>query len=302
MFYPRLILIISILVPTYLSAVQKKYIPVSQVAHESDIPDSVVSEPLVPELVIVVPSYNNEKYARRNLDSLTKQKTTNPYSIIYIDDCSTDKTGSIVDDYARTHELPSTFLKVIHNKERKGALANIYETIHAHCKDHQIVVLVDGDDALNHDGVLARLEREYSDPDLWMTYGQFIFYPSTKWGMTYEIPRQALIEKQVRSLVYVAQHLRTFKTKLFKKIRKDDLMLDGKFYAMNADMAIMIPMLELSAPLHTNAPNHSKFISDIMYIYNYENPISDHVIDRALQLKLEDVIRALKPYEPLEKL
>ena len=39
-----------------------------------------------------------------------------------------------------------------------------------------------------------------------------------------------------------------------------------------------------------------------MYIYNYANPISDFRIDRGLQLDLEKVIRAIKPYEPLEKL
>ena len=200
------------------------------------------------EFVIVVPSYNNEKYARRNLDSLIRQKNTHPYSIICVNDCSTDKTGTIMDEYAREHNLPSTFLKIIHNNERKGALANIYNTIHDNCKDHQIVVLVDGDDALAHNGVLARLEKEYSNPDLWMTYGQFIFYPSTQWGTTYEIPRKALIEKKVRTLVYVAQHLRTFKAGVFKKIHLDDLMLNGKFYAMNADMATMIPMLEMCAP------------------------------------------------------
>ena len=252
------------------------------------------------EFVIVVPSYNNEQYARRNLDSLIGQKTTHPYSIICIDDCSTDKTGTLMDEYAQEHALPTTFLKIIHNKERKGALANIYNTIHDHCKDHQIVVPVDGDDALAHDSVLARLEKEYADPNLSMTYGQFIFYPSTRWGTTYEIPRSALIEKKVRTLTYVAQHLRTFKAKLFKKIHLDDLTLDGAFYTMNADMATMIPMLEMCASRDERAPNHSKFIPDIMYIYNYENPISDHRIDRSLQLALEKVIRARTPYEPLE--
>lgn len=254
------------------------------------------------EFVIVVPSYNNEKYARRNLDSLIHQKTSVPYSIICIDDCSTDKTGALMDDYARKHKLSSSFLKIIHNEKRMGALSNIYTTIHNHCKDHQVVVLVDGDDCLAHNLVLARLEAEYANPELWMTYGQFIFYPSTKWGTTYEITRESLLKKEVRSLVYVAQHLRTFKAGLFKKIKKEDLMLDGTFFAMNADMATMICMLEMCTPKDENAVSHCTFIPDILYIYNYVNPISDHIIDRSLQLELEKVIRARKPYEPLETL
>ncbi len=254
------------------------------------------------EFVILVPSYNNEKYARRNLESLINQKTSVPYSIICVNDCSTDKTGAIMEDIARENNLSSSFLKIIHNPARKGALANIYNTIHDHLKDHQIVVLVDGDDSLAHNNVLARLEQEYANPNLWMTYGQFIFYPSGRWGTTYEIFRDELIEKKVRTLVYVAQHLRTFKASLFKKIRKDDLMLDGKFYAMNADMATMIPMLEMCAPISKDAPNRSKFIPDILYIYNYDNPICDYRVNNGLQLELEKVIRALKPYDPLETL
>ena len=34
------------------------------------------------EFVILVTSYNNEKYARRNLDSLIHQRSTFPYQII----------------------------------------------------------------------------------------------------------------------------------------------------------------------------------------------------------------------------
>ncbi len=254
------------------------------------------------EFVFVVPSYNNEKWVVRNLDGLTHQRTSVPYSIICVDDCSTDKTGKIMDDYASDHNLDPSFLRIIHNKKRRGALANIYHTIHEQCKDHQIVVLCDGDDVIAHNLVLDKLAKEYADPNLWMTYGQFIFYPSGKWGTTYEIPRESLEKREVRSLVYVAQHLRTFKAGLFKKIHKDDLMLNGEFFSVNADMATMIPMLEMCAPKDAHSPNHSKFIPDIVYIYNYDNPLGDERIHRQLQLDLEKIIRSKRPYEPLDKL
>ena len=254
------------------------------------------------EFVILVPSYNNVKWVRRNLDSLTHQKTSIPYSIICIDDCSTDGTGIAMDYYAYEHRLPESFLKIIHNKTRMGALANMYNTIHNHCKDHQVVVIVDGDDFLNHDLILKNLEEEYADPQLWLTYGQFIFYPSARWGLAYEIHRESLVNKEVRSLTYVSQHLRTFRVALFKKIRKEDLMLNGEFYSVNADMATMIPMIEMCAPKDEYTCVHCKFIPDIMYIYNYDNPISDFRVDRTGQLEIENVIRAIKPYEPLDHL
>ncbi len=86
-----------------------------------------------PEFVIIVPSYNNELYARRNLDSLINQQTKQPFTIKLINDCSTDKTGSIMDEYAKKYP----FIIVQHNKERKGALENTYNAVMA-LKDSQI--------------------------------------------------------------------------------------------------------------------------------------------------------------------
>lgn len=258
------------------------------------------------EFVFVVPSYNNAKYARWNLESLINQRTTNSsYSIIVVNDCSRDTTGQILEDFKKEHGLSDSFLKIIHNPIRIGALANIYATIHNHCKNHQIVVLVDGDDALPHNNIIKRLEKEYAQ-DIWMTYGQFIFFPcwptGRQWGTTYEIDHEDQVNKNIRSLVYVAQHLRTFKVSLFKKIKKQDLMLNGSFYQMNADMAIMIPMLEMAAPLTPQSKSRSLFIPDIMYIYNCGNPINDHKVDESLQISLEEVIRAIPPYNPLKTL
>ncbi len=261
------------------------------------------------EFVFLVSSYNNEKIVKRNLDSIAHQKTHAKYSIICVNDCSTDKTGQMMEEYAKEHNLPESFLKIINNKTRVGALENIYTTIHTHINDHQIVVICDGDDYIAHDRVLERLEKEYSDPNIWLTYGSFLFYPSGKWGTTYEISREVLEKKQVRTLTYVAQPLKTFKAALFKKIKKEDLMLDGKFYAMNSDMATMIPMIEMCAPLNANAPIHCKFIPDIMYLYKYDNPISDHrqgaarnAYQSELQYELANHINSLPPYDPLENL
>ena len=186
------------------------------------------------EFVVIVPSYNNEKYARRNLESLINQNTNAPYSIIVVNDCSKDKTGEILEEVKKEHGLSDSFLKIIHNPKRIGALANIYNTVHDHCKNHQIVVHVDGDDALPHNNIIKRLEKEYANPNTWMTYGQFMFFPcwpetGRQWGTTYEICHEDQVNKRIRSLVYVAQHLRTFKAGLFKKIRKSILCLMEHF-------------------------------------------------------------------------
>ena len=42
-------------------------------------------------IVVVIPSYNNERWVENNLTSVFKQNYQN-YRVIYVDDCSTDNT------------------------------------------------------------------------------------------------------------------------------------------------------------------------------------------------------------------
>jgi hypothetical protein len=58
------------------------------------------------------------------------------------------------------------------------------------------------------------------------------------------------------------------------------------------DQAIMFPMLEMSG-------HRARFISEVLYIYNAANPISDHKLDRELQRNLETAIRAQRRYHRL---
>jgi len=53
------------------------------------------------EFVVIIPSYNNENYVVENLESVCWQKSTNPYEILYVNDCSTDRTREVVETYVK---------------------------------------------------------------------------------------------------------------------------------------------------------------------------------------------------------
>ena len=81
-----------------------------------------------------------------------------------------------------------------------------------------------------------------------------------------------------------------------------DLINDetGTFYDKAWDMAMQFPMLEMCAPAYPGAVNHSRYIEDILYMYNFDNPISDYQDSgREEQVHLDRKIRRKQPYEPL---
>ena len=260
------------------------------------------------EFVIVVTSYNNESYVERNLNSLFCQKSTLPFQVIYVNDCSTDKTGTLVESYAKKNKLSKDQLKIIHNKKNLGSgVANIYHVVHTYIEDHKVVVCVDGDDFLSFSGVLLRLEKEYTDPSVWMTYGRFVVYPEGEiWSACQGYPEDVIQDGNFRNHPNVPSHIKTFRSKLFKEINHQSLLdQTGKFYAKAWDMAMLFPMLEMSAPYENSGINHSRYIEDtILYIYNFSNPLGDAHTNkgRLEQIELDQSIRSQKKYDPLKKL
>jgi glycosyltransferase involved in cell wall biosynthesis len=243
---------------------------------------------------VIIPSYNNSRFCEANLRSVLEQRYEN-FRVIYIDDCSSDNTAEkVAQIVARSPR--SDKVTLIRNQKNQGALANLYQTIHA-CADNEIVVTVDGDDALAHPGVLERLNKSYADPDVWMTYGNYLDYPSYKQKpiICEKLPARVVAKNSFRSYKWVTSHLRTFYAGLFKQVKLEDLLLDGKFLPMGWDLAFMFPMLEM-------AGGHATFIRDILYLYNRENPISDHQVSLAKQQACANHVRSLPKYRRLTAL
>ena len=136
-------------------------------------------------MVIVISSYNNRQWYRQNLGSVCAQEYDN-FRAIYVDDGSTDQTGALVEQFLADHAV-SHRIQLIRNPVRVGALENLYRSIHT-CDDQEIVILLDGDDWLAHPMVLQTLNAVYSDPDCWMTYGQYTSWPAPAPGYSRPIP------------------------------------------------------------------------------------------------------------------
>lgn len=240
--------------------------------------------------VIVIPSYNNSNWYKKNLDSVLSQNYKN-YRIIYIDDNSDDQTYALVKKYVQKKKIKN--ITLIKNEKRIGALGNHYNAIQI-CKDNEIIVSLDGDDWFANNYVLSYLNDVYQDQNIWMTYGQFINWPTNKIGWCKKYPQETINKNAFREYGFFAAQPRTYYAWLAKKIEIKDLLDENKnFYFVAGDTALMFPLLEMSA-------NHTKFITNILYVRNVENPINDFKVNKNQQIKLTKLIRDKEKYKALD--
>lgn len=242
------------------------------------------------EFVIVVPTYNNERYCLKNIQSVVDQSYPQWHMMI-VNDCSTDRTGELIRTYIKKHQLENK-ITFIDNQERKGALRNLYEVIHQ-CPDKSVIITLDGDDCFATDYALERIAKEYADEKIWLTYGQYMTSPEHVPAICAPIPERIMKKRLFRSYHWVTSHPRTFYAWLFKKILREDLMHQGKFFPVTWDLALMFPLLEMASK------GHIRFIPNILYIYNIDNPLNDYKVHFELQQWYVKFIREKKKYEAL---
>jgi glycosyltransferase involved in cell wall biosynthesis len=241
---------------------------------------------------IIVPFYNVEEWIKICTRSIKAQNYNN-FQCILIDDVSTDKSAEIAE---REISGDDRFV-LVRNEEKAYALKNIYDAINlSKPKEQDIIVTVDGDDWLANKNVLTLLNEEYKKNDCWLTYGSYAEYPSGSRGkFAKQIPTNVINNSLYRQSTWCSSHLRTFKYHLWNSIEKQDLLdQEGKFYRMAWDLAFMFPMLEM-------AGHKSRYIKNILYIYNVANPLNDHKVDHEYQLRVENQIRNKMKYNLCEK-
>ena len=128
---------------------------------------------------IIIPAYNCGKWIRRCIWSVVNQNFLNNeydgrYQAVFLDDCSIDNTFQVVQNTIQEsgeHKLNWRFFR---RNRNVGALENIVYGINSICfNDEDIIILLDGDDALFSNDVITYLDSVYQDPKIQMTYGQY---------------------------------------------------------------------------------------------------------------------------------
>jgi glycosyltransferase involved in cell wall biosynthesis len=237
-------------------------------------------------MVIVTTLFNAEQYIERCIGSLMGQNFTD-FKCYITDDMSTDNSVSIVKNMIKDDDR---FI-LIENKTKFYQSGNYDQVIrnNPNISDDEIIIELDGDDWLPNSKVLTMMNEIYSDENIWITNGSFIYSDGRK-GFS---KKQENIDN-IRNGDFTASHMRTWRAFLWRKIKVEDLKDDnGQYWQVAGDLAFLYPMLEMSGD------EHYKFVETINYVYNEENPINDHKVYQPMVRTLFDKIRKKEKYNKL---
>lgn len=229
---------------------------------------------------IIIPSYNNEEWVEYNIASVLNQTYSN-YEVLYIDDASTDKT------YEKAISLAGTDIrfKFVKREKNKGATYNYFYELENYLNNEQdIIIHLDGDDWLFDSEVLEKLNKFYNDRDVWMTYGIFYCYDGTDevklgYPQSTEYPDFIKNNKLFRNDVWRASHMRTYKTFLYNKFNRNDLIsnIDNKIYWHASDLAFQFSFMEMCPKEKVGVVNFPT------YVYNQSKQNQDRTRERESQ-------------------
>lgn len=100
-----------------------------------------------------------------------------------IDDLSTDNTSSVLLREFKKYPYLNNRVRIIMNREQMGALGNRDSTTRNYCQSGDIVMDIDGDDALVGKQVFNLFNRLYAfNVDAWYVYTNFIAVNGTTTG------------------------------------------------------------------------------------------------------------------------
>jgi glycosyltransferase involved in cell wall biosynthesis len=237
-------------------------------------------------MVIVTTLFNSESFIRKCLTSIMSQ-TMDDFTCYITDDLSTDKSVKIVESLIKNDDR---FI-LIKNKVKMFQPGNYDQVIrnNTDIDDNEVIVEIDGDDWLPDNKTLERIAKLYEDENVWIANGSFK-YSSGSLGFSSE----QKIDSNLRKSRFTASHIRTWRAFLWRKIDQNDLKDEnGSYWKVTGDLSFMFPMLEMSGQ------EHYRFMKEINYVYNEQNPINDHKVDILMVNHIADKIRKMNSYNKI---
>lgn len=123
-----------------------------------------------PIVTILMPAYNHERYISQAIESVLAQKTNYPYELLIHDDCSTDSTLAIAQNYTTKH--PDK-IKIFTEEENQGLLKS-YKRLIEQSNGKYLAILESDDYWLDENKLQIQIDFLESNSDYGIVAGDII--------------------------------------------------------------------------------------------------------------------------------
>ena len=185
----------------------------------------------LPKISIIIPLYNVEEYIVECLESVVRQTYQGEIECIIVDDCGTDKSLSITEQFISDHEGKIDFKLVHHAKNRGLSAARNTGVEHA---SGDYIYFLDSDDYISDD-CMAVLTEPLKNKEYDMVIGDYKTFPFERIitimnDALEELDDQVEIFKEyyIRRSLYVMAWNKLTKRDLFEKY--DLSFLEGQIH------------------------------------------------------------------------
>ena len=123
-----------------------------------------------PIVTILMPAYNHERYISQAIESVLAQKTNYPYELLIHDDCSTDSTLTIAQNYATNFYDK---IKIFTEEENQGLLKS-YKRLIEQSNGKYLAILESDDYWLDENKLQIQIDFLESNSDYGIVAGDII--------------------------------------------------------------------------------------------------------------------------------
>lgn len=181
------------------------------------------------------------------------------FRVVYIDQGSTDHTVALLESLIG--QEGGEVEVVLKRYQKDKTLFESYCSAVQTCKDDEIIVHLSGNDWLAHPEVLAVLNQAYTNPDVWLTYGQYLDAENHLKGKGGPYPQKTLYKKRVQKAPWDGAYFKTFYAGLYKKAMSQEMSSLVFSLSSPAQEAFLKPISEMGK-------SHVQFIPQVLYIHS----------------------------------
>lgn len=215
------------------------------------------SAPSNKNFVFVMPLHSDTAMFQQQLQSVMTQNYPE-FSIICIDNGDATAARAEAIKMASIHNLQQS-LSFYNVGASEDLISAYFEIVHRQ-NDQDVIVHLDQSDWLAHNSVLEILNHFYSNEDVWLTYSQYMEYPSYRKGNIKPFAKRYMFASNMQKTPWVVSPFKTFYAGLMKQV-DPNLKKYSPFQTFDESLKEqLIPLVDISR-------QHIRFIDDVLLFH-----------------------------------